>query len=222
MNPIVSLIPTSAKLSVSNDKGEASQHLYFMAKQALKRSIRTKDDVELGHLLWEVQISEATQLNDFLRSNKAIGSASYLPEVEDWEHGFSEAGFSAWAALEPAEFSALREALLSGAVPGRISLEVAGLEYGWEPDGSSKVWDIKSDRSLLVTAVTVASTPALSFTGDDIYDEDAPLTQTPPPATSQDIQSLAAVAARIETALHSQVRWMIIIGGVVVVAVLLQ
>lgn len=45
------------------------------------------------------------------------------------------------AGLPAEDFQTLWLAAMSGLVPTTFTFEVAGVDYGWQPDGSGKIWD---------------------------------------------------------------------------------
>lgn len=163
-----------------------------------RTSVRDKANNEIGRAPWEVQVIPEDRIAKHAKDLGAIGICSYHERVDHPEYG-SPAAFSAHVGLPRETITDLLSAWNAGKTISSITLEIDDLDYGWEPDGSGKVWDtevkhktVRNARVLIKDAQT---------TGDDDEDEviETPVPDTP---TRRDLQQLGDQLKSIEKAAH--------------------
>lgn len=78
-----------------------------------------------------------------------VGSLSYW---KGWEGDFDghPSHYSLVIRLPSAELQSLRDTIAQGTPLQSVNVEVPGLKYGWQPDGSGKEWDNAADPGLEV------------------------------------------------------------------------
>lgn len=163
-----------------------------------RTSIRDKANHDIGSAPWEVQVVPEAQISEISKESGAIGVCSYHERIDHPEHG-SPAVFSAHVGLPPTDISDLLCAWSAGKAISSITLEIDDLEYGWEPDGSGKVWDteikhrtVRNARILIKDATPQA----------DENEEDLIAVPAPDVPTKRDLRELGAQLKSIEKATH--------------------
>jgi hypothetical protein len=69
-----------------------------------------------------------------------LGHLKYIDEYE-YEGKVQPSSVYLSAGLPPEDFQTLWLAALSGVLPMTFTFEIAGVSYGWEPNGRGKIWD---------------------------------------------------------------------------------
>jgi hypothetical protein len=76
---------------------------------------------------------------------KVIGIGMFVEETEtDFQTYPGLLGFQVW--LSSKAYNHLFSQLLNKNIPSAINIDLKGLKYGWEPDGSHTIWDIDKNN----------------------------------------------------------------------------
>jgi hypothetical protein len=91
---------------------------------------------------------------DAAPSQEAIGGLYYMEKYDDDIHAHPAHLLTEIALPEP-QFDELFGLAKLGRFPSKLNMEVAGLKYGWAPDGSDKEWDVqkKSNHKLAISHI---------------------------------------------------------------------
>ncbi len=88
---------------------------------------------------------------------KVIGIGMFVEETEtDFQTYPGLLGFQVW--LSSKAYNHLFSQLLNKNIPSAINIDLKGLKYGWEPDGSHTIWDIDKnniDDILRISSVSI-------------------------------------------------------------------
>lgn len=122
-------------------------------------NLRTPDDHSLNHAEWRITFHENGSGNELTKLHNAIGLINYYEEskYEAYDIDDSPEACDAWAILDSPTFALLRDMALTGRLPAAFRLEARGIKYGWEPDGSGKVWDVKTHKNAVIGKVEIIS-----------------------------------------------------------------
>lgn len=220
MDPILSLVPISASLEqyFSSD-GAEWRAMHMTVRPARRESVRIANGGEVADAEWRLSVHPGDQRTTE-RHDAHIGLASYHEAIDDDEASMGES-IDLWVNAPTQTFQSTLETLRAGRLPAVIQLAVRGLEYGWEPDGSGKVWDVVANKHLPITNIQihtplVAPAVAESEAGLNEWGE-VDATQVPP--SQADINRLeAALLAQQRTLKESGtvLHWIL---GVLVVLV---
>ncbi|MCY1308809.1 hypothetical protein D9M70_588460 [compost metagenome] len=103
------------------------------------------------------------------------------------------------------------EALRKGKLPSVISVSSRGLEYGPDPDGRTKVWNIDADSNLDVAEVSI-TIPLVVDSKPSVEEFEAPVHL----ATSADAnairQEVTEAIVQMQNKVIAQARWLVGIG----------
>lgn len=160
---IFDVIPVSCSLTLPHSVESPTQlpeSLWMALRLAPDETFRTPDNRSLDQAEWGITFYAGGSSNEFTELHNAIGMINYCPE---WHSsgpdmdGAPESCF-AWVNLRPSSFATLRDLAVGGKLPHSIRLHAKGMEFGWEPDGSAKVWDTTSYRNAPITRIEINST----------------------------------------------------------------
>lgn len=156
---IIDLEPVTCSLRMNHTlERDAVNGASLSMKARLPRGVkfRTPDERSLSTAEWGLTLYGAGAGSQFSERHNAVGQLDYLSEIDSEvdDDGFPES-CAAWAILDGDTFNLIRDMALAGKLPVVFRLHVRGIEYGWEPDGSGKVWDIKTHPNTVITEVEV-------------------------------------------------------------------
>jgi len=173
-----------ASLSLDAPLGEqTTRRLYFGLQLEFDEDVRLPDGRSLRHASWSLAVHESSQ--GHLESNEqAIGQLKYWSE-HDRSGAPEECTVS--AVLLPSAFDSLLSSIQSGRMVNHVDLYTRGLEFGNDPDGSEKVWDVKRQSLLSVTQLSFRTPLTALGTADDSQGDAAAAML---PASRADIQLL--------------------------------
>ncbi len=146
----ISLIPTQATLSFGHSLSAAPARLIILDCY-LEPGIEVRFPTEhtLKNAIWTTSITEAVTYNDHATEQDAIGFLKYWAERQSTDdHSPEKCCVS--VALKPDVFGTLLNALQNGCLPNAIHIDVKGLKYGWEADGSGIVWNLEAANALSI------------------------------------------------------------------------
>jgi hypothetical protein len=115
-------------------------------------SIETSDERDLKGAEWSLMLYCGGAVSKFAEQYDAVGQLDYLgpmaPSIDD--DGFPES-CAAYVMLDEGKFALLRDMARAGKLPSHFRLHIRGMEYGWQPDGSGKVWNIEVNPRVVIT-----------------------------------------------------------------------
>ncbi len=130
--------------------GPGSRTIAMGLKLEHREDVRLPDNRSLKEVSWSMYLVEATDVADVSEKENNIG-ALFCFEERSRDDDFRPEECHIEAGLNRDIFNALLSAIQAGRLPDRVSVTVHGLEYGWEPDGSGKIWDVKALKRAPVT-----------------------------------------------------------------------
>lgn len=159
---ILDVEPISCSLRMTRTRDAAEQlpdSLSMRLQLARRIELRTPDNRSLNAAEWAITFYENGSGNKYTELHKAIGLINYHEEehYEQYDIDDSPEACYAWANLDSPTFALLRDMALAGKLPAAFRLEAWGIDYGWEPDGSSRVWDVKTHKNAVISKVEVIS-----------------------------------------------------------------
>jgi hypothetical protein len=185
MQAYIKIQVSSVDLHVNHSAESSGATLLVKGRLARGTTIRTKGDRDLSSAPWSFLIVPMGSISAAAKESGGVGLCSFLDDFDDPDYGY-EASFDGHIGMDAAEQQALISAWLAGKRFSRMTVAVEGLEYGWEPDGSSKVWDEKSPHRTVAGSSFEILDPAPAKP-----DQDEPVTHAADPAlTPRDLDPL--------------------------------
>lgn len=213
---ILDFVPTSSVMRMAEAaSGGGSTTLSFALQPERHDEIDTAEGRSLLSAGWSIEIYCGPTTNEHVLALGAIGMLNHFSARED-ELDPTEEECMLWAHVSEEKFKLLWELAQAGRVPRGIRLQVRGhIKYGWAPDGSVKVWDIKKDRNLAIEKLDVWYAENESAEDEQISDEISALAS---PTASTDAILIKLLEATQQ--LRSEIKWVIAIVafGVAMVA----
>lgn len=214
----IRFVPVSASVLVRSTATETSyRSIQFDVRLQNRQHVRTPDERSLEDCQWNIELIDSTERSEFALESNALGMLTHSPAMPDDVFGDLPEACFVWAGLEPTTFNYIWELVMSGRLPQHLTVEVAGLEFGWEPDGSGKIWDVSKPapvKSVQCTGVLAQIEPVRS----DEDDEDSMIVATPP--TTADLKALeASVRLAMESGLNRVSRrlgWLVALATLLV------
>lgn len=189
---IIDFTAHGARLNVEESIDEhASRSIALQLQLERRERILLPDNRRLKDVHWSMYLVEATEPVEKAEEQKTIGSLSHFDEsAEDiFGDNFLPESCYIHAALKPANFAALLNAIQTGRFPFRLSVTVRGLKYAGAPDGFCKVWDVKAMPDVPVTKLSFGV--RLTVLDIDFSPDSEQLEETDQlPASSADIRAL--------------------------------
>lgn len=139
------------------------------------------------------------------------GQLSYFPAQPD-DIDYRPASYAADVVVTTQQFMELLQCASQGILPSLISLDVSGLQYGWEPDGSGKVWDsvVGNERHKDVKEVTFSFplgwTPNAPRQDEDEHPPPVPMTVA---HLSIHSRQMVGELSKVTEAVQKGTRWII-------------
>lgn len=150
--------------------------------------VRLPDKRSLKGLKWTMELKEGADIVGITEKEEPIGVLSYYKEWSG-HYDFIPEQCHIQAVINREIFNALLSAIQAGRLPDLVSVSARGLEYGWEPDGAVKTWDVKAFEHTHVTKVWFSILLAASNTESSV-DSSSSESIAHLPASSADIQGL--------------------------------
>lgn len=103
-------------------------------------------------------------------------------------------------------------------MPSEISIDVSGMTYDWQPDGSGKKWDNKSSPEVPISSIRFFI-PLIGGDPHDFFDDRSPEDGMPP--SRAQFNQVTATLNQIENKLESitnQFFWLIIVMAILMFA----
>jgi len=216
---IVTFTPRDARVHLgAGNANSTGRSISMRVELEQGEDVRLPNDQSLKRVRWNVHLVEATSYNDEADKQKAIGYLSHHEAAKDSTLLLDETCYIS-AALAPATFSSLLTVLESGRLPNQIYTRIRGLKYGWEPDGSGKVWDIAKTPGPSVLEIKF-STPLIT-SGEDRDGEQDTFDYSPP--ARGDIERLERSVAEALAALRreSSKHWLMLLCLILLIVAML-
>lgn len=118
------------------------------------QDVTLQNERSLRDASWTIQFIEIKSFDQPSDLEESIGQLSYLPKIES-DFDDSNEACHAIINLDEENFSFLLSYMQSGRLPDSISIQVDKLEYGWDPDGKIKVWDVDSNPHVQVFEINI-------------------------------------------------------------------
>lgn len=220
----IELVAISAQLALSAhtqdssaDASDGSRSLRYRVALHYSNHVRLSTGEDLRKLegkvfLWPSDSPSITEESPF----------GWLCYIEAYEGEFDSlpAYYSVELRLPRQQFDELLSAARLGRVPSYISVNVKGLEIGWEPDGSGREWDNKTSPRLTATSAEFVVPMAIPARPED--DFDGSQAEDVLPLTRSDMNRLPEQFERFTQELRLSIKyasyWMV--GAVVLLAIL--
>ncbi|WP_256645298.1 hypothetical protein [Thermomonas paludicola] len=220
---ILDVAPISCSLEIARTRDPATSlpSSLTMRLRLLDDEVRTPDDRKLTNVLWTLTLYENGSGNEFTRLHNAAGMINYY---EEWHSKHDDIDDSpeachAWANVDSETFALLRDMALAGRLPSSFRLHASGMNYGWEPDGSARVWDVKAHKNAPINKLEiVASLVKLPVTEHDESEEFAVAPSTP---ESPELQALLAATKSIQQ-VNSRLGWVVVLVALMAAAVIFR
>lgn len=201
-------ISCSMEIARSRDPATSLPSSLAMRLRLLDEEVRTPDDRKLTNAIWTLTLYENGSGNEFTRLHNAVGMVNYY---EEWHSKHDDMDDSpeachAWANVDSETFVLLREMALAGRLPTSFRLHVSGMNYGWEPDGSAKVWDVKAHKNAPINKIEIVSSLVkLPATERDAYQNVA---FEPPTPESPELKAILAATKFIQQ-VNARLGWVV-------------
>lgn len=171
--------------------------------------LRTSDDRSLKNVEWGITFYENGSGSELTKLHNAVGLINYHEgfKSEHYDIDDSPEACFAWANLDSPTFALLRDMALSGKLPRIFRLEAHGIEYGWEPDGSGKVWDVKAHKTAVISKVEVIAN-LVTPPEPDKGQEEADSFWTEPKPESPELLATRAMTKGIEQ-VNARLGWVV-------------
>lgn len=210
---LIDLLPTSCSLSMGrtlSKEGASADSLCMGLKLSADHELRTPDGRSLNGADWAITFYGGGEGNSFTERHSALGMVNYFHarESSNFDNDYMPESCFAWVHLDLPTFRLLRSMAIEGRLPNSIRLQIMGIEYGWEPDGSGLVWDVSRYKNAAITQIELNASlvsSAVSKEADEL-EPDGFMTPTAGPGYRAD--------GAIETALavtNRRLAWVVIL-----------
>lgn len=231
---MVSFEPTGANLGVA-DKYQDQLVLSYRVQlariyphRASRESITLSTEEKFEDLDSRISVlaetNELKNVDDRLHDRhlledgeKGIGFIQYVPAFSDDLGLYCRASCGVRVFVPKVTFDELLASARLGRLPSHISVEVEGMQYDWQPDGSGKKWDNKAFPELAVTSISFGTVPLVAQAMSSDFDQDL-YNQILPPTRSQFnelAEKLGSLAIAIKTGLRSLLWAVLVIGTLI-------
>lgn len=205
-----------------NPKEQLPDSLSMRLRLDRRINLRTPDDRSLKNAEWGITFYENGSGNELTKLHNAVGLINYCEEfksehydIDDWPEACH-----AWANLDSPTFALLRDMAFAGKLPRAFRLEARGIEYGWEPDGSGKVWDVKTHKNAVISKVEVIAN-FVAPPEPDQGQEEADSFWIEPKPESPELLAARAMTKAIEQ-VNARLGWVVGLLALVVVVLIFR
>ena len=154
----------SVDLSVSVGECERKHPiLSFRVRLFQRESIMLSSDEKFENLVGRVTV--LPDVGDSQENQNAFGALQYFAAHDDYIDPFPPS-FIIQTTISANQFDKLLSAAKLGRIPSEISVDIEGMEYDWQPDGSGKKWDNKTSPRLPVNSIRF-SVPLVPYAEED-------------------------------------------------------
>jgi hypothetical protein len=208
---ILDVAPISCSMTMtrSRDQESSRPNSLSMRLRLVDEEVRTPDEKELTNALWTMTFYENGSGNEFTELHNAIGLINYYEEWHSEHDDISDSpeACHARANLDSQTFALLQEMALAGKLPVVFRLHASRIAYGWEPDGSGKVWDVKAHKNAVISKIEIISNfvkPPESERGEKEIDS----FWVEPPKESPELVAMRGMAKSIER-INTNLMWVV-------------
>lgn len=209
---LLAFVPTSCSIQLNQTADKSFAPSISLGLRLSGRDhLTTPEGRSLRNVKWSISIYKGRTSNEHAQANGAIGMLIYYSAAEgvDWKN---EESCVAWAYVDHEPFSLLSKFVMSGRLPSSILIHArdGGLRYGWEPDGSRMVWDVKDNVSSCIEHVEISFGIA-----ENIQDEES-ITDLRRPTAADGLHSLekslsTEFSANIDR-INSRLNWILLVA----------
>lgn len=204
---ILDVEPISCSMSIARNQDQKLQlHDSLTMRLRVLDEVRKPDESKLSTAVWTLTLYENGSGNELTKLHDAVGLINYY---EAWESSDMESPESchAWVNVDGDTFAVLRGMALAGKLPDRMRLHTYGMNYGWEPDGTGKVWDVKAHKNAPISEVNFDST---LIKGPDLVwdEEEGGAVALQPPGDSPELVAARGMVKAIQQ-VSTQLSWVI-------------
>lgn len=220
-------ISCSMRMNCSLDPDYPVTNYLAMHLRIVDGEVRTTDRYELADkheltdVLWTIEFLDRGSGNEFTKQHNAVGMLSHYKEFESkLDEDYYPEACHGWVILDLPTFNLLRDMALEGKLASGMRLHVLGMEYGWEPDGDGKVWDVEAHRSVAITRIEViANLVRPPEPKEDEVVLDPFWKEAPPP--SPELAAMHEVAKAIER-VRARLAWVVVLLALTAVVVIFR
>lgn len=219
---ILDVVPISCSLEIARTRDPASSFPSSLTMRLrLLDQVRTADDRELTNAVWTLTLYENGSGNEFTKLHNAVGMINYYAAWHSKHYDIDDSpeACHAWANVDAETFVLVREMAIAGRLPSSFRLHASGMNYGWEPDGSAKVWDVKEYKNAPINKLEIVA--SLVKLPDTERDEGEELAFAPPTPESPELKALLAATKSIQQ-VNVRLGWVVALAAVTAAAVIFQ
>ena len=212
----VEFVPTSVYLFFKVGKEGLNKSIGGKIRLKGWQSVKLATEEDLNKLEGKLIVFQATDEGE---NQTPIGYISYWGEYEVPEQ-HSPASYTVDVTIPTTVFDDLVTEVSRGKMPSEICIEVDGMKYDSQPDGSGKGWDNKASKELPIDNISFVSSLIGAETGADTrdsLDDMSPPEDSMPPSRAQLNQvtsSLNDLKSKMES-VRSELSWLIILVGII-------
>lgn len=218
---ILDVVPISCSMEIARSRDpETSLPNTLSMRLRLLDEVRTPDESDLTNVVWTISLYERGSGNKFTELHNAVGMINHYPEFRSKHDDIDDSpeACHAWANLDAETFALLREMALAARLPSSFRLHVNGMNYGWEPDGSAKVWDVKAHKNAAINKLEIVADLVKQPAGEQIENEnfaDGPTPETP------ELKALLAATKSIQQA-NARLGWVLALVALIAAVVIVR
>lgn len=209
---LIDVEPVGCSMTLTRSRNPEDQlpdSLSMRLRLERRINLRTPDNRSLNGAEWGITFYENGSGNKLTQLHNAVGLINYHEQFTSEHIDIDDVpeACHAWANLDSPTFALLREMALAGKLPRAFRLEARGIEYGWEPDGSGKVWDVMTHKNAVISKVEVISNLVKPPEADQ-SEEEADAFWSEPKPESPELLATRAMTKAIEQ-VNARLGWVV-------------
>lgn len=219
---ILDAVPISCSMSMSRSRDEDSPATNSLSMRLIVHDeVRTPDDRKLNGAEWWMDFYENGSGNELTEQHNAIGLINYYEawQSEHYDIDDTPESFHAWVNVNSQTFTLLRDMAMAGKLPSSLRLRAMGFTYGWEPDGSTKEWDVKKHKNAVILRIEINTSLVKPSEPVPDSDESDAFQETPPPTERPELVAARGITKAIEQ-VHARIGWVIGLLAVTIAVVI--
>ena len=200
----LNLVPTTFRWFVN----AAPEEIILLGELRLGRGESVKLATEENFNDLEGTLRLVEQEDKPLEENAPIGQMYYVEKYDDVLSSH-KTNYTVDVKISRRRLEPLLAAVNLGRLPSHISIDVEGMTYDWQPDGSGKIWDNKTSPYLPIKSMYFI-TPLIGGDPHDCFDDRSPEDGMPP--SRAQLNQVTAILKQIENKLESvtnRISWLI-------------
>jgi hypothetical protein len=217
---IISFEATDANLYLYPDEQPRLSYRVQLARirphRASRESIQLSTEEKFEDVNSYINVFTETAELKSKDDRKCIGHITYVPAFDDrYGPDSTPACCDARLFVPKITFDELLATARLGRLPSSIWIEVEGMEYDWQPDGSGKKWDNKAFPELNIISINFSLPLIAQVTNNNI--DQHPFDQVLPPTRSQfnDLsEKLDRIAIETRRGLRTLI-WVVLLVGAI-------